>query len=47
MAKIAEMRGDQMSKFQTALYLGNVEARIDVLRQVGLCTLSTALALDF
>lgn len=38
MAKIAEMRGDQMSKFHNALYLGNVEARIDVLREVGLCT---------
>lgn len=36
MAKIAEMRGDQMSKFHNALYLGNVEARVSVLREVGL-----------
>jgi coatomer protein complex subunit alpha (xenin) len=36
MAKIAEMRGDQMSRFHNALYLGNVEARIAVLREVGL-----------
>jgi coatomer protein complex subunit alpha (xenin) len=39
MAKIAEMRGDQMSRFHNALYLGNVEARISVLREVGLCAL--------
>lgn len=38
MAKIAEMRGDQMSRFHNALYLGNVEARIEVLREVGLRT---------
>lgn len=37
MAKIAEMRGDQMSRFHNALYLGNVGARIAVLREVGLC----------
>jgi coatomer protein complex subunit alpha (xenin) len=37
MAKIAEMRGDQMSRFHNALYLGNVEARITVLREVNLC----------
>lgn len=36
MAKIAEMRGDQMSRFHNALYLGNVEARVAVLREVGL-----------
>lgn len=36
MATIAEMRGDQMSRFHNALYLGNVEARVAVLREVGL-----------
>ncbi|KAK4702638.1 coatomer subunit alpha, partial [Phenoliferia sp. Uapishka_3] len=40
MAKIAEMRGDQMSRFHNALYLGNVEARITVLREVGLFPLA-------
>lgn len=36
MGKIAEMRGDQMSKFHNALYAGDVRARIAVLVDVGL-----------
>jgi len=36
MQKIADMRGDQMSKFHNALYTGDVRARINVLRDVGL-----------
>ncbi|KDE07556.1 coatomer subunit alpha [Microbotryum lychnidis-dioicae p1A1 Lamole] len=40
MSKIAEMRGDQMSRFHNALYLGNVEARIAILREVGLFPLA-------
>lgn len=37
MQKIADMRGDQMSKFHNALYAGDVKTRIAVLRDVGLC----------
>ena len=33
MLKIAEMRKDAMSRFHNALYLGNVEERIDVLER--------------
>ena len=40
MAKIAEMRGDQMSRFHNALYLGNVEARVAVLRETGMYPLA-------
>ncbi|KAK4053259.1 hypothetical protein OIO90_004033 [Microbotryomycetes sp. JL221] len=40
MAKIAEMRGDHMSRFHNALYTGNVEARINVLLEVGLTPLA-------
>jgi coatomer subunit alpha len=36
MQKIAESRGDQMSRFHNALYAGDVEGRINVLRDVGL-----------
>ncbi|KAF8586601.1 coatomer subunit alpha-2 [Ramaria rubella] len=36
MQKIAESRGDQMSRFHNALYAGDVEGRISVLRDVGL-----------
>lgn len=36
MQKIADMRGDQMSKFHNALYTGDIRARINVLRDVGL-----------
>ncbi|MBW0521507.1 hypothetical protein O181_061222 [Austropuccinia psidii MF-1] len=40
MAKIADMRGDHMSKFHNALYLGNIQARISVLKDVGLYPLA-------
>ncbi|KAH8925535.1 hypothetical protein BT69DRAFT_1216366, partial [Atractiella rhizophila] len=36
MAKIAEMRGDNMSRFHNALYLGNAAARVSVLKDVGM-----------
>jgi hypothetical protein len=36
MQKIAESRGDPMSKFHNTLYTGDVEARITILRSVGL-----------
>jgi coatomer protein complex subunit alpha (xenin) len=36
MQKIADMRGDQMSKFHNALYTGDVRTRMNVLRDVGL-----------
>lgn len=36
MQKIADMRGDQMSKFHNAVYAGDVRTRINVLRDVGL-----------
>ncbi|GAA5969494.1 hypothetical protein JCM3765_000874 [Sporobolomyces pararoseus] len=40
MAKIAEMRGDPMSKFHNSLYTGNVETRVKVLQQVGMTPLA-------
>ncbi|GAA5930239.1 hypothetical protein JCM1841_000612 [Sporobolomyces salmonicolor] len=40
MAKIAEMRGDPMSRFHNALYTGNVEARVAVLAEVGMFPLA-------
>ncbi|KAI9509049.1 coatomer subunit alpha-2 [Russula earlei] len=36
MQKIAEARGDPMSRFHNALYAGDVRSRISVLREVGL-----------
>ncbi|KAH9989662.1 coatomer subunit alpha-2 [Russula vinacea] len=36
MQKIAEARGDPMSRFHNALYVGDVHSRIAVLREVGL-----------
>jgi coatomer protein complex subunit alpha (xenin) len=36
MQKIADARGDPMSRFHNALYTGDVEGRISVLRDVGL-----------
>ena len=36
MHKIADARGDPMSRFHNALYTGDVEGRIAVLRDVGL-----------
>lgn len=37
MQGIATKRGDQMSRFQNALYLGDAEARVAVLRDTGMC----------
>ena len=36
MLKIAEARGDPMSRFHNALYAGDIQGRIAVLREVGL-----------
>ena len=36
MQKIADARGDPMSRFHNALYAGDVLGRIAVLREVGL-----------
>lgn len=44
MLKISEMRGDQMSRFHNALYLGNIQARVQTLRDVGLYPLAYATA---
>ena len=40
MLKIAEMRGDIMSRFHNALYLGDVESRVNILEEVGQYTLA-------
>ena len=37
MLKIAEMRGDSMSRYHNALYLGDVEEQVQVLKEVGQC----------
>ncbi len=37
MAKIAERRGDMTSRFQNALYLGSVENRIEMFKEIDLC----------
>ena len=37
MQKIADARGDPMSRFHNALYAGDVHGRIAVLRDVGMC----------
>lgn len=35
MAKIADMRGDVMGRFHTALYLGDVRERVKILEDAG------------
>ena len=35
MLKIAELRGDAMSRFHNSIFLGNVEERVRLLREVG------------
>ena len=40
MAKIAEHRGDVTSRFQNALYLGDVENRIQMFKEVDQCKFS-------
>lgn len=42
MYKIAQSRGDPMSRFHNALYAGDVENRVAVLRDVGMCELFLA-----
>lgn len=37
MAKIAEHRGDYTSRFHNALYLGDVEDRVQMLKEIDLC----------
>lgn len=37
MQTIAQKRGDNMSRFQNALFLGDVAARVAVLRETGQC----------
>lgn len=44
MAKIAEHRGDFQSRFQNALYLGDVEARIEMFKELDLYPLAYATA---
>jgi coatomer subunit alpha len=39
MQKIADSRGDPMSRFHNALYAGDILGRIAVLRDVGMCEL--------
>jgi hypothetical protein len=39
MAKIAEHRGDFTSRFQNAIYRGDVEDRIQMFKEVDLCML--------
>lgn len=38
MQKIADARGDPMSRFHNALYAGDILGRIAVLKDVGMCT---------
>ena len=38
MAKIAEHRGDFQSRFQNSLYLGDVDNRIQMFKELDLCT---------
>lgn len=40
MQKIADARGDPMSRFHNALYAGDVLGRIAVLKDVGMCEYS-------
>ena len=37
MAKIAEHRNDYTSRFQNSLYIGDVQSRIQMLKEVDLC----------
>ncbi len=39
MLKIAEVRGDTMSRYQNALYLGDIEQQVKILRENGQCGL--------
>jgi coatomer protein complex subunit alpha (xenin) len=37
MLKIAELRNDNMSRFHNSLFLGDVEERVRLLKEVGQC----------
>ena len=37
MQVIAQKRGETMSRFQNSLYLGDIQARVAVLRETGQC----------
>lgn len=41
MAKIAEHRGDFTSRFQNALYMGDVQNRVQMFQEIDLCKLQT------
>lgn len=43
--KIAENRGDYTSRFQNALYLGDVEDRIQVFKEIDLCKLAPIISI--
>lgn len=40
MAKIAEHRNDYTSRFQNSLYLGDIENRIQMLKEIDLCKIT-------
>ncbi len=44
MAKIAEHRGDFTSRFQNALYRGDVQNRIEMFKEIDLCRVATFIA---
>ena len=41
MHKIAELRGDVMSRYHNAMYLGDIEDQVSVLKDLGQCTFLT------
>jgi len=43
MQVIAQKRGDTMSRFQNSLYLGDIQARVAVLRETGQCKIQSSL----
>jgi coatomer protein complex subunit alpha (xenin) len=46
MQKIADARGDPMSRFHNALYAGDILGRISVMRDVALCAFHSSLYLN-
>ncbi len=40
MLKIAELRNDNMSRFHNSLFLGDIEERVRLLKEVGQCIIS-------
>jgi hypothetical protein len=47
MQVIAQKRGETMSRFQNSLYLGDIQARVAVLRETGQCRSSFSLVLNY